>query len=427
MGIWLTSFLVFLVYVGFHTGIALAPGGTLLAPYIVCFTAAVGILLINPGEVRFRLVWIYVALAGILLAMAIITSRTDDALPHHILSSGIFLYSLLIAYAAFAGLSAMGMRRTSVLFLGIALVLIAGSFLEAHAGLKPLTDAARNFLNSWRQDQVYDNNLRDISVYGGVRPSFLASEPSILGISTGYAILFWFLSGRSFTVWRISGAAILTGTAFVIIRSPTILVCWFIAAMFFMTELGRTRTIPRSRVIAAGIVTLAAILITPIIIAANTVYGQLASFYEREIGPPLVTAEVLRSQPLFGTGFGGSQSLIQSGQTVYSKAGGAAETELLQDAMGNESDSKKLLASQFWEVWIDLGVVGGIIVLSILWRILGRLSVPNRFLVFCTSALIFTMSGGVVSPGGWIGLFSIAALYRMHHIGLSGQMEKSAV
>jgi hypothetical protein len=428
MKIWLTSFMVFLIYFGFHTGIGLAPGGTLLMPYVVCFAGAIGILLINPGEVRANLVWIYMVLATVLFVMAFITSRADNDLQHHVLSSGIFLYSLLIAYATFTGLSVMGRRRTSTLFLGIALALIAGSFLEAHAGLKPLSDAARNTMNSWRPGQIYNNDLRDITLYGGVRPCFLASEPSILGISTGYALLFWFLSGERFTKWRMLGATLLAGVAFVIIRSPTILVCSFIGAMFFLTELGRTKSVPRSRLIAAGTLSLAAIFIAPIIVAANTSYGRTsASFYEREIGPPLVTAEVLRSQPLFGTGFGGTQGLVQYGQTVYSKAGGEVQAQLLQDSMGSESDAKRLLGSQFWEVWIDLGIVGGVLVLTILWSVLGQLSVPNRFLVFCTSALILTMLGGAVTPGGWIGLFSIAALYRMHHAGIVGQAAKLPV
>ncbi len=421
MRIWLTSLLVFLVYLGFHTGIALAPKDKLLAPYIVCFAAAAGILLMNAEAVRFRLFLGYLMLAMALLVMAVITSQVDDNIGHHILSSGIFLYSMVIAFGTFVGLSAMGLRKASKMFFVIAILLIAGSSMERYGGLKPVTDAARNSMDAWRQKMIYNNDLRDINLYGGVRPTFLASEPSILGISTGYAILFWFLAGRKFTFRRISAATMMAAVGFIIVRSPTILVCWLIACMYFASELGRSRTVPRGRTITVGICALVTIFVTPFIVAENTAYGLTASFYEREIGPPLITAQVLSQQPLFGTGFGGSQQLIKSGKSVYAKAGGDAEGELLRESMGDESDAKKLMASQFWELWLDLGLVGGILILWMLWRFFGTLSVPNRFLVFTTSALIFTMSGGLVAPGAWIGLFSIAALYRMHHINMTAE------
>ncbi|WP_026442570.1 hypothetical protein [Pseudacidobacterium ailaaui] len=413
MKLLVTEFSLFLIFFGLHTTIALAPGGKLLVPFVLCIVGAVGILIANAHSISFTTITTYGWLGVVLLVMAIITSFADHDLPQHILSSGLFLYSMVIAFATFVGVSRMGLKRTSRFFLLMACILILGATLEVHAGLKPVSDAFRQAVNGWQSENLYNYATRDITEYGGIRPCFLATEPSILGISTGYGILFWFLSGRKYRAWRFGAAMLLAAAGFVVVRSPTILVCLFVAFLFFVLELPIQELVPKARMIGLSISALLAILIVPGIIAATTTYGKTSSFFQRELAPPLIAAQALRHQPLFGTGFGGSGMLIQYGLDVASGSV-EAERDMINIALSERSVAKKLIASQFWEIWIDLGLLGSILVLYFIWKLLGQLSVPNRFFVLSACALVLTMSGGVVNPGGWVGIFTAAALYKQY-------------
>jgi len=414
MRLFVAEIAVFLVFFGLHTGIAIAPGGTLLLPFVLSFMGAAAIAIAYPERLSTRLIRIFVFLGAILLGMAFITSREDSAFNQHFISSGLFLYSLAIAYCTFIGLSVMGLRRTSKFFLLAAFVLIIGCFLELHGGLKPLSDAFRQAANSWRSNEIYSGDTRDVMNYGGLRPNFFASEPSIVGIMTGFAILFWFVSTGKFTAFRLGKMLALSAIAFAIIRSPTTVVCSAVCVILIVSEVGVAGNVPRWRTIWLCAAALFAILFVPEIVASNTNYGQTGSFFERELGPPLIAAEVVRNQPLLGTGFGGSTKLIEYTIGVYSSVGGPQQANLVKSALSDQSVAKKLLSSQFWELWVDLGLLGGAVFVYMLWRVLGYLSVPNRMMVLCSAALMLTMSGGVVSPQGWVGVFSLAALYERH-------------
>src|SRR6266702_1173689 len=170
MRLFVAEIAVFLVFFGLHTGIAIAPGGSLLLPFVLSFMGAAAIAIAYPERLSTRLIRIFVFLGAILLGMAFITSRADSAFNQHFISSGLFLYSLAIAYCTFIGLSVMGLRRTSKFFLLAAFVLIIGCFLELHGGLKPLSDAFRQAANSWRSNEIYSGDTRDVMNYGGLRP-----------------------------------------------------------------------------------------------------------------------------------------------------------------------------------------------------------------------------------------------------------------
>lgn len=413
-----TFFSVFLIFFGLHTEIALTNGNQLLVPFVITFVGAVCILFLNIKRIKFPIVGLFGVLSLILTIFAIITSQGDGNLPQHIVSTGQLLYSLIIAYGSFLGIQVIGMRRASRFFLFSAIVLIVGSLLELYGGLRPISDAFRHAVNSWQPTSIYNGDLRDIQNYGGIRPKFFAREPAILGSMIGYAILFWFLSARRYSAFRFLGATALTVPAFLLVRSPEIIICFFLAFLFFLLEIGRAAT-SRARVIWLSVSVLVAMLIAPGLVASNTNYGQSGSFFYREIAPPLVTAAVLRSQPFFGTGIGGWGQVLTYGETVFNKAPGSVYRNLQHVEMTDPDAAKDLLHSAAWEFWSDLGVLGGILVLWVLARALRELKVPCRFFILSGGALIFTMSGALNNPREWVCLFTFACLYQMHTAVLS--------
>ncbi|MGB9144759.1 MAG: hypothetical protein WCC14_02970 [Acidobacteriaceae bacterium] len=409
---------IFLIFFGLHTEIALAPGNKLLLPFVVSFAGAVGVLLLNVKRIKFSVVSLFGALSLILVIFAVITAQGDGNLPQHIISTGQLLYSLVIAYGTFLGIQVLGMRRASRFFLIAAIVLIVGSFLELYGGLRPASDAFRAAVNSWQPTSLYNSDLRDIQNYGGIRPKFFTREPSILGAMVGYAILFWFLSARRFTGFRVLGAAVLTVPAFLLVRSPEILVCFFLTFLFFLLEIGRVGT-SRMRATSLSVSVLVAMLVAPGLVASNANYGQTGSFFYREVAPPLVAAAVLRSQPFFGTGIGGWAQVVPYGETVMNKAPGSVYRNLQHVEMTDPDVAKDILHSAAWEFWSDLGILGGIVVLWVLARALRELEIPRRFFIFSCGALIFTMSGALNEPRQWVCLFTMACLYQMHTAALS--------
>jgi hypothetical protein len=407
-------FYLMLIFLGIHTGIAIAPGGRLLVPFALSGIGAVGILMSGIGWLSRKTLQLSFLLIGCLAVMAFFTSLSDNALPQHLISSFLFLYSIVVAAATFWGLSMVRLTRLRMFFLTAAVILIVGSALEVYGPLKPISDEFRSAANNWRSQDLYVSDSRDIFQYGGMRPKFFATEPSILGITIGYSILFFFLSSRKYNLLSLGAAAALTGIAFFIVRSPTIVICWLAAVMFYVAELGARQTVPFARVLCLSILALSGILYVPGIVASSTNYGRTGSYFVRELGPVLVAGEVVRTHPLFGVGFGGATGMVSSIINAYSGPSAGQHGDVLQQALTDPLVARKLITNQFWEYWADLGLLGGVLILVLLWRILGNFSVPNRLLVFSSGALIMTNAGGVPDPTIWVGIFSIAALYKSH-------------
>lgn len=401
------------IFLGLHTGISLAPGGNMIWPFALCGVAAMAISILYFRQATSRAASGFVFFGAIVCLLIAIAMASGDGALQRVASSVLLVYSVWIGYAAFVGLNAMGLRKTSRMFMMLLLVLIVGSLLELYGGVKPLSDAFRRSTNSWRW--IYDSDVRDLSSYGGLRPNFFASEPSVLGIIAGYSLLFWFLSASHFRSRRLALAMVLSAFTFLVIRSPTMLVCTAAVVIFYLSEWPAGYKVSRARCTAFGIGALIAIVLVPSIIAANTEYGQTGSFLMRTLGPAIVAKTVLQDFPLFGVGLGGREVLMKEIISGYSSSGAFAQFPyLLQGAATGTMSTNHLITNQFWEFWIYFGLVGGALIIFALWHLLGKLGVPNRFLVLCTSALIMTTSGGINVPMGWVGLFSIAVLYRNH-------------
>jgi hypothetical protein len=413
MRTFLTEVLVVLIFIGLHTGISIAKGDQVLVPYALSGLSAVCILVLHLQKALrtpSRSLW-YLTVA--VFCMAALAGIKNGGFVQPIISAGLFIYSIMIAYATAVGLSVLGLRRARKIFFAAALVLIIGCVLELYGGLKPVSDAFRAAVNTWRA--YYNSDLRDQQSYGGLRPNFFASEPSVLGIMAGYSIMFWFISRSKLTGARMLATTFLAGLAFLIIRSPTVLVCLVSALIFFFAETAVNKKIPRFRLVVLGVCSLLAIIFVPPIVAAISSYGQTGSFFLRELVPSMIFVQVIKTDPLFGVGLGGWQNFMSGALTSYSNSGAFARFPYIyNDVMSGQVSGKHLITNQFWELWIDFGLVGGGLVLALVWRTLGRMSVTHRMLVFSAAAMMMTMLGGINTPIGWVGLFSTAVLYRDH-------------
>lgn len=408
-----TLFALMIVFIGLHTGISIAPSGKMLMPFALSGFGALLILLMNQSAQTWQIASSFGGLIVWLLGMALITSFQGGDIGQHFISTAVFVYSITVAFETGVGIERIGLSRTRRMCAVVAIILIVGSVLELYAGLRPISDAFREAVNNWRS--TYAADARDIASYGGVRPNFFASEPSVLGIMAGYSILFWFLAARRYMLRRLMVGAVLFTTAFIVIRSPTILVCGVATLVFYFSELFVGRRASKLRNALLSIVMLTGVTIIPIVVALLTNYGHTGSYFVRELAPPLIAARVLSKYPIFGAGLGGYSGITQLVLQSYSSSGAFARfSYIFQAVILGDSGIKHLISNQFWEFWIYFGIIGGGVILLIIRRLLGQMRVESRLLVLGTSALLMTMSGGIDDPIGWVGLFSIAAIYRLH-------------
>lgn len=410
-----------LIYSGLHTQLAVVSGGHMVIPFALCAAGAIGVMTLFPGRFSLAVLRWFVLLVGLLVVMAIITSMRAGNLTQRLVSAGDLVYSLMLGYCVFVAISALGIRWCSRIFLAAALLLILGSVLEVYGGLRPVSDAFRNATQEWHSEYsgVYggvNGDIRDQMLYGSIRPKFFALEPSILGISAGTAILYWFMSSGKFSSRRILGAAFLATAAFLIIRSPTIVLCFLMACEFYVADLYKGSRSSRANRTLMSIVILVAIALLPFVSTVFAQYTHGGSFLSREVIPAVMAAAVLRTYPLFGTGLGGYEQWGQFAfSAINSKWGIVGYRQLLSTLIaGGPYAARFLVSNGLWEFWIECGILGGAAVLFCLMRILRGLRVPDPLFVICISAVGFTAIGGVSSPVEWIPLLSLAALYKKH-------------
>jgi len=408
-----TTFLVVMILVGIHTGVAIMKDGELVVPFIVSFIAAIGIIVIHAGAIKAEVLQWFVRFIFVVVALATITSALDGDFSGHIRASAFFIYNVLIGYATFLGFSMMGLRRIETTFFWFAIVLVVGAGLEIYGPIRPLSDWFRDTFDKWHST-IYGNDFRDMANYGAVRPKFFASEPSVLGMSTAFCLAFWVCARRRPDFRFLVQAVCLLGAALFFVRSPTILAA---PVAYLLVRVATSKpTNKREKYLRLLVPTFYMIIIAVMpLLALYAVfefkdtprYMLTTSFFERAIAPFLVVIRVLIGYPLWGIGLGHDDALTALVLKVFREVG--ALTLVPRAAMATIGSD---ICNAFWEFWIVFGVVGGAIMLWMFSRFLRILRVPvSPIVVFCiVSGTFWQGFGSVNMPVAWFSIFSIAAL-----------------
>src|SRR5437867_8622136 len=126
-------------------------------------------------------------------------------------------YSLWIAYSVFLVLRLWPARRVAGLFGWISVVLIIGAALENYLpGVREVSDAFRRMV--YPSQYLYTDDVRDIQLFGAIRPKLLAEEPSYLALFFVLSIYCWFSLTRSLRRYLLFAMAVSVGMF--LIRSP---------------------------------------------------------------------------------------------------------------------------------------------------------------------------------------------------------------
>jgi hypothetical protein len=413
---------LFSVFLSIH----LSASGRLLFPYVAAFATSLALICLE-----WRRVSIGALIAACLLLIATVAffalSIPYAVAPSRRLLSLVQMYvALIVNYGLFLGLSALQSRAVSRLFMYVAIFVLIVATLEVHFGLRPFIDTVRSIIHQ----QYYDDTIRDLELYGAVRPSVFASEPSLVGIFWGLSLCGWLLADPDkFGFRQLVVAALLTAAAIFVIRSPTIVYAVTITVIGLIVYRLRRSTNPSVRLIKSASLFACFVLViasTSLLAYAADAFGGLIedivkgdSFYSRQIGPYRLASSMVDTSPFFGFGLGGDAEMTPYAMDAFSPVienmlAGAYEADVASvPGMAinfSEGKTSHLLTNSFWQFWISFGLVGGAIVASIVAFALAKLGVREVGFVLLGATLMGQTMGGIVIVPAWTPLFVIAAL-----------------
>lgn len=320
-------------------------------------------------------------------------------------------YSIVIGYALFLTVTQASRRQIAGLFLGFAIVILVGCLLETYAGLRPISDAARNAIY---RAGVYENDLRDILYYNRVRPKFFASEPASVTFCYSLFVFVWMVVSR--WRWKLVLYVALVGLGLFAMPGPTLLLMLLLTVpymMFLASRRSGRLDVRQLLLVAIG----SMIFLGAFVVLANALFpvrleeitsGNDPSFFYRVRGPALAAGNILTSYPLAGAGLTGEPFIENQVVNVYLRSSAYSA------AWRAVSPATELLINYFWLHWIYLGLAWGLIMVAAITAWLLSIGVPSPAFCWMAWAILGQAAGAYVGPTCWAVLFLAGAAAVLH-------------
>lgn len=321
------------------------------------------------------------------------------------------MYSLVLGYALFLTVTQASRSQLAKVFLGFCLVLIVGCLLETYAGLRPISD---KFRQAMFKGYVYAADLRDLELYGRVRPKFFTSEPSYVTFAYTMFLFAWFMFSQ--WRWKLLGYLAFVGVGQVAMPGPTLLLSLALVVPYELLLGGHSKRTGLNYQRVFKVALLGAFLAFLFVTVGLAFYGarlQLmhsgrdASFFFRETGPALLARYAALHYPLGGAGLTSEIVIANQMLSVY-------ETSPDFYSGWGIPNPNEMLTNYFWTHWIYLGLVFGVIALGALTLWLRLLKVPSPVFSWAVWAIMGQSMGGYVTPRAWFVLLLAAAGAALH-------------
>jgi hypothetical protein len=400
------SVLVILFLAGLYLGVSLQITSTI--PLTCAPSGVAGLLMlwrrrdqINPRHFAGLLAVVTVYLFSILAATnyAFLNKRFTGLLQ--------LTYSLVIAYAMFLTMVHGERRQIANILLGFCIFIIVGCLLETYAGLRPISDAVRGKL--YDASVIYESDLRDVLLYGRIRPKLFTSEPSAVTFSyTQYSALWLVLSTWR---WKLPVFLCMMAMALFVLPGPTLVLMLLLTVpyLIFLAGIQRGRRPSASRLI--GSLVLSVFLVALMIVLGQIFFaarleqlamGQDASFFGRFTGPMLVAFDMLKNYSWAGAGLTGEPFIADRVMNVYINS-------TAFDSSWRFTRVADALSNYFWLHWIYLGAVWGVVCIVAVSVWLRMLGVPSVLYCWAVWVILGQASGAYVGPKTWSVLLMAAA------------------
>ena len=184
------TLLVLAFYVCYYFEISIYSNEAVLIPFFGCACVAVLILVVNRQRVRS----VHVGALGLIFliygfsVVAHLGDEEDVLRRLSSLANGCLV--MFLGYCWFLALTSLASNRIARLALGVSIFITAYAVLEQFEIFRTISDSVRSLIYV---AGVYDEDIRDIALYGAVRPKVFLREPSLVGINLGLALTVWFL------------------------------------------------------------------------------------------------------------------------------------------------------------------------------------------------------------------------------------------
>lgn len=351
-------------------------------------------------------------LAGLLVVVTVYLSSVLSASDYAFLSkrfTGLvqLTYSMVIGYAMFLTLVNGERQQIARIFLGFCIFIIVGCLLEAYAGLRPISDAVRAKL--YDAGFVYDADLRDMILYGRVRPKLFTSEPSAVTFAYTQFSAIWLVV--STWRWKLPVFLCMMAMALVVLPGPTLILMLLLSVPYLIflagTQPGRRPSASRliGSLAASGVLIVLMIVLGQIFFAARLeqlANGEDASFFGRFTGPMLVAFDMFRNYPWAGAGLTGEPFIADRVMTVFMNSPSFESSWQI-------SRITDTLSNYFWLHWIYLSLVWGVICIVAVSLWLRMLGAPSVLYCWTVWVILGQASGAYVGPKTWSVLLIAAA------------------
>lgn len=410
----LDRFLIVLFLVGIYLGIALnLPGGT---PVPAALAGGAGLAMLAKRSGDIRQIEAFAVIAVIVLGLTSILAAPDMGLLQERFKGLVqFAYSIVITYGFYLTarrLSAAWLGRVCLAFCMAILVLAA---LETAL---PAVRAAGDSFRAWAFDfGIYAADVRDMALYGRVRPKVFTSEPSFVTFAFTLLSFAWYVLSPARL--KLPAYLCLLGAGYLVLRGPTVLLGAPLIAVHQILLAARKggpddRHVDWAHVVLglmlAGIVLSAALVAGSVFLEErlqDIAAGRDPSFFSRIIAPPLVAARVIAEHPVAGAGLTGWEYIDATVSQVY------ASSRWLGLSYSFDS-AAHAVTNFFWLHWIFLGLGFGIAMLVLLTLYLRVLGVPSVLFCWAVWVVFGQAAGGYVDPRTWTVLILAAVIATIH-------------
>ncbi|MEX2643361.1 MAG: hypothetical protein WD270_07910 [Acetobacterales bacterium] len=413
-GSFVDKVLVALYLVGIYLGIAFQLPGGVPVPQVVAGLAGFGLLMKHAGQISTRHV-VPVIVVLVLAVCSILTAPDYGLLNERFKGFVQFTYAMMITYGFFLAARTLSARWLARFFMAFCVAIIVGCAMEnAIPAFKAVSDAFRGWVF---ESGVYDSDIRDIGLYGQVRPKLFTSEPSFVAFSFTLFAFAWYVVSRMPAKAIVYIVMLAVGYEF--LRSPTMLIgvglvpaYEILIASRGVGRGGMQLNWSRATVatVVSAILAVAGLIVATVVFAARIeeiVAGNDPSFFARIIAPPMLALEILAEYPLTGVGMTGWEFLDAKVQQIY------ATTSWLSLELEIES-AQHAITNYFWLHWIFLGLFWGLAVLAAMSWYIARLGVPSVLFCWGVWAVFGQAAGGWVDPRTWTVLLLAAAVSVVH-------------
>lgn len=404
----IADLVVVLFITGFYTGVFLYITDDIYVPYALCGLSAMYFGFRNAMDVRSSHVkaLLFIGLASI-MGLFLCHDAAENFVERF---KGILqlLYSISICYLFYLNLVKWPKARLSKLCFIFSSAILFGTFLEVYTPLRAISD---DFRYAVFRRAIYESDLRDIQIYGQLRPRLFTQEPSYVAV--GYTILLscWAILSDG----KMMIGILLSHLAFAayFIRSPIVFMVLpmvLFAAFSIKGSDSLMRGVRKEK--AHKVKLLIAVVLIGLLLfglfghnlfferIARIRSGQDYSFAARITGPLLMAFKVIQSHPLFGSGVAGKESVENQILDSFWELGYTVNTVF-------DVNANYLLTFIMY-----FGLVGGIIFIAAFGKLITALGVRNWWFVLGCNMIMSQTIGSFEGARTWTIIFLILIVER---------------